>query len=450
VGAVVFGIFVWVFVGSGSKQTVLLNTLSVVHATTKLLPIDRDTKDVIETANAISHYVLQEDGVTRTYLLLLQNNYELRPGGGFLGQYAIVDIKDGEVTKIFFEDANLLDQRITTKVPTPYPFRQMMSLKNWKFRDSNFSPHFPENVEKAQYFYRLSGGYKKFDGVIAVNADVLNHVLEITGPIQVPGYSPTFTSEDGAWDLEEVVEKAYLGDDIPAEVKEQRKDIMKKMAVILVDELMAINNIPKLVEFARVQMEEKNVMVWFEDEAIQSFVETVHWDGSIVEDWQGDYLMAVDANMGALKSDYYIERSIDYTLDVTGDVPIATFLYTYKHTASYGDWRTSDYHSYLRLYVPQGSVLLEREMVGYPITREEFGKTYFGAKVDVLIGGSTKAKIVYQLPDRYKNVENYSLLLQKQSGVKEIPFRITVKTPKEDFVQEGVLKKDATYTLGQE
>lgn len=89
-------------------------------------------------------------------------------------------------------------------------------------------------------------------------------------------------------------------------------------------------------------------------------------------------------------------------------------------------------------------------MIVYSIIEEEFGKTYFGAKVDVLIGGSTEAKIVYQMPDRFKNIEEYSLLSQKQSGTKDIPFRVTIKTPEGEFTQEDILKKDATYTLGQE
>ena len=63
---------------------------------------------------------------------------ELRPTGGFLGQYAVVKLKDGEVTSLLVEDANLLDQRITANVPAPYPFKKMMEIKNWKFRDSNF------------------------------------------------------------------------------------------------------------------------------------------------------------------------------------------------------------------------------------------------------------------------------------------------------------------------
>ncbi|QQS61612.1 MAG: DUF4012 domain-containing protein [Candidatus Moraniibacteriota bacterium] len=446
---VVGGIIIFSFKGV-QKTTVLLNAVTLADATMKFLPINQDTKDLIGGANAIAHSVLKGDSVKRRYLILLQNQYELRPGGGFLGQYAVVEVLNGEVGKLFVEDANLLDQRIYATVPAPYPFKQMIGIKNWKFRDSNFSPDFPTNVEKIKYFYGLSGGNKNFDGVIAVNAEVLNRVLEITGPLRVPGYSTEFTSENAAWKLQEIVEKAYLGDDVSAEAKEQRKNIIKVMAPLIIDKLMSIDNISKLVDFSITQMQKKNIMLWFQDEELQQMAKKNSWDGSVNTEWDGDYLMAVDSNMGALKSDYYMKRSIEYLVDISGEVPTATFVYTYEHTAPYGDWRTSDYHSYLRLYVPQGSVLLSREMVGSPITKDEFGKTYFGAKVDVLIGGSTKGKIVYQLPEKFKNPENYRILLQKQSGLGDVPLKLTIKTSKGEFSQSALLEKDASFQLTPE
>lgn len=441
----------WFFLRGGTqKTTILLNAVSIAETTMKFLPIQQNTKDLIEGANTMAHSVLKADGVKRRYLVLLQNHYELRPGGGFLGQYAVVEVLDGAVTKLFVEDANLLDQRITALVPAPYPFKQMIGIKNWKFRDSNFSPDFPTNVEKIRYFYGLSGGNKQFDGVVAINAEVLDRVLEITGPITVPGYATQFTSDNASWKLQEIVEKAYLGDDVPAEVKEHRKNILKDMAPIIIEKLLSLNAIPKLVDFAMTQMQQKNIMLWFSDPVLQEVAKKNKWDGTVDVGWDGDYIMAVDSNMGALKSDYYMKRSMEYTVDITGEIPTATVIYTYEHTAPYGDWRTSDYHSYLRLYVPQGSVLLSREMVGSPITKDEFGKTYFGMKVDVLIGGSTKGKIVYQLPEKFKNSDNYRLLIQKQSGLGDIPLRLTLKTPEGEFSQTDTLKKDAAFQLSPE
>lgn len=450
----VFGVFVvglLVLAGyvlTTDKKTIAVQSLGIVNSVAKLLPIEADTKKAINAADQLAQALTQKDGVTRTYMIMLQNNYELRPGGGFLGQYAIVKIKDGAVVKFSLEDANILDQRIVAKVPTPYPFRQKLQLKNWKFRDSNFSPDFPTNVAKAQYFYRLAGGWEKFDGVIAVNADVFNEALKVTGPVTVPGYNKTFTGDDGALVLEEAVERAYLGDDVPAESKQHRKDIMKSLGGVMVEKLVTVENIPKLAEFSRTQLENKNIMLHLTDEKLQAIVSDVHWDGSVTPDWSGDYLFAVDANMGSLKTDYYVRRKIDYVVDLTSEKPTATLTYIYKNTAPYGDWRTSDYHTYLRVYVPQGSVLLDRKMVGPPRTGEEFGKTYFGAMVDVRMGEEVRGIITYQLPDRFKT-DPYKFLIQKQSGVQDVPVDITIKTSDGDIHQTGTLKKDLVYQVGK-
>lgn len=431
-----------------SKEKLLVESLSVVSSAIQLLPLEADTKKAIHTADELAKAVTQADGVTRTYLVMLQNNYELRPGGGFLGQYAVIKIKDGQVEKFTLEDANILDQRITAKIPTPYPMKQKLQLKNWKFRDSNFSPDFPTNVDKAKYFYRLAGGRERFDGVVAVNSDVFNEALKITGPITVPGYNKTFTSEDGALVLEETVERAYLGDDVPAELKQQRKNIMKSLGSIMVQKLATVENIPQLVTFAREQLENKNVMLNFSDANLQVLVTDMHWDGSVTPDWGGDYILAVDANMGALKTDYYMKRSLTYVVDLTVEKPTATLTYTYKNTAPYGDWRTSDYHSYLRVYVPEGSTLVSREMVGSPRIGMELGKTYFGAMVDVVMGTEVNGKLVYELPERFKT-DPYKILIQKQSGVANVPVDITVKTTEGEFHQTGTLTKDLVYEMGK-
>lgn len=437
--------FAWHF-ATTDKKTIAVESLNIVSAAMKLLPIEADTKKAIAMADTLAQAVMQKDGVTRTYMIMLQNNYELRPGGGFLGQYAVVKIKDGEVIKFALEDANLLDQRITAKIPSPYPLNKKMT-KNWKFRDSNFSPDFPTNVSKAQYFYKMAGGWEKFDGVIAINADVFNEALKITGPVTVPGYpGTTFTSEDGALVLEETVERAYLGDDVPAESKQHRKDIMKALGGEMVTRLAKVENIPKLVTFARTQLENKNIMLYFTDETIQKSVEDVHWDGSLTPDWGGDYIFAVDANLGALKTDYFMDRKLTYSVDLTVEKPTATITYAYTNRATHGDWRTSDYHTYLRVYVPQGSVLLDRKMIGSPRTGEEFGKTYFGAMVDVRMGETVEGMITYQLPDRFKT-DSYKLLIQKQSGVQNVPVDVTIKTQKGDVHQTGVLTKDSVFMI---
>jgi hypothetical protein len=442
--AVIVAVTLLLLFAKSHKQSFALGSLALFEKVSKLLPIEADTKAEIEAVNTLADKLTQKDDVTRTFMVMLQNNYELRPGGGFLGQYAILEVKNGEIISSFVEDANLLDQRITATITPPYPFKQIQ-LKKWKFRDSNFSPDFPTNVDKAQYFYRLAGGREQFDGVIALNANVFDHILDITGPIEMPGYG-TYTSADASMKLEENVEKQFLGEDVPAELKQNRKSIMKKIAAEIINRISTLNNIPKLAEFAQTELRDKNIMIWFKDPSLQSLVSGVHWDGTVSTDWNGDYLMIVDANLGALKSDYWVKRSLDYSVDFTaGPKPIATMKYTYNHTATYGDWRTSDYHTYTRILAPLGSKYIDNSRVktGGVLSQDnkDFNKTIFGYKVDAVMNHSLDTSIQYELPDTIK-ADSYQLLIQKQSGIGNIPVTVHIKTNKGDFTQTATLAKD--------
>jgi hypothetical protein len=321
-----------------------------------------------------------------------------------------------------------------------------MQIRKWMLRDSNFSPDFPTNAQKAEYFYRLGGGREKFDAVIAVDAVVFDHVLGLTGPISIPGYPGTYSSNGGALQLEEAVEKNYLGDDVSATAKEGRKTIMKKLAAEIMTRLATVNNIPKIASLVQEELRNKDIMIFFHDTTLQSLVESVHWDGSVTKDWGSDSLMVVDANMGALKSDAYVKRNLEYSVDfTTGGRPKATVLYTYTHTATHGDWRTSDYHTYTRVYAPLGSTYVEnsRQKTGGVGAQDDttFNKTVFGYKVDALIGQTLPTGISYELPTTITE-NTYRLLIQKQSGIGTIPVTVNLKTSKGDFTAHYDLKKD--------
>jgi hypothetical protein len=431
-----------------NKRVVALSSLSALSKVTKFLPIGQDEKREIEVINLIVSELTKNDNKEKTILIMLQNDAELRPGGGFLGQYAIVKMKNGEVISSFVEDANLLDQRITAKIPSPFPFKRMMQLKNWKFRDSNFSPDFPTNVEKAKYFFRLAGRSSTgFDAVMAVNSQVFDDVIGITGPITVPGYPGEYTKENASRKLEEQVEKAYIMN--PEIDTQNRKAILKKMAPIILEKLFTMGNISKIADLFHSEMKNRNVMLNFTNPDLQASVASVHWDGTVPKDWAGDYLMAVDANMGALKSDFYIKREMTYNIDLTQPRPQVQLDLKYRHTAPFGDWRTSDYHSYLRIYAPKGSTFIESKMISHLNTADEFEKTYFGFMCHVLIGGETNAYVKYELPESFSNIDDYKLLIQKQSGAGDVPVTINLKTKDGEYHQSEVLKNDLSLKFNQ-
>lgn len=430
----------------GIVETVAREALRTTQQVSSLLPLAEDTQKDITAVNAISQKLLATDGVTRTYLVLMQNNFELRPGGGFLGQYGVFKVKDGKVISSYVEDANLLDQRITLKIAPPYPFTRKLQLKRWKMRDSNFSPDFPTNVEKAQYFMRLAGSGVKADAVIAINSSVFDEALKITGPVKVPGFPPTFTSDNGANALETWVEKDFLTAGVAVQ---DRKLILKKLAPLMIEKLL-LAGIPDLVKFGQDQVHNKNIMLYFSDAELQALADERGWTGKMDTTWTGDYISAIDANMGALKSDAYVKRSMNYTVDFTGEKPTSTLQYSYDHTATRGDWKTSDYHSYVRFYVPLGSTIVSRKLLGAQLTDKAFGKTYFGFFVDAVMGRKLDTEVVYTLPDTITE-EGYKLLVQKQSGVGSVPLTVTMKRKDGSILTQNLtLERDITLQFTTE
>jgi len=188
-------------------------------------------------------------------------------------------------------------------------------------------------------------------------------------------------------------------------------------------------------------------MISFKEPSLQSLVESVNWAGRVNQEWSGDYLMFVDANLGALKTDYYVKRKIDYTVDFTGEKPFATAVYTYNNTAPFGDWRTSDYHTYVRAYVPKGSVYKERFMINAVASGEDLGRTFMGGYVDAEINqGDVTTTLKYELPDTIK-ADDYKLMVQKQSGIGTLPIHIKIITKDKTIEQSTDIIHDTTFTF---
>jgi hypothetical protein len=95
-----------------------------------------------------------------------------------------------------------------------------------------------------------------------------------------------------------------------------------------------------------------------------------------------------------------------------------------------------------------GTELVSREMVSYPNIQENHGRQYFGFICHTIMNDQTHAKIVYTLPEELR--ENYKLLIQKQSGVGEVPVTINVKTAEKEYSQKEVLKNELKFEFRKE
>lgn len=390
-----------------------------------LWPVSEEMRGDLKTVVALAQSFLDTDGEERVFLVLFQNNMELRPGGGFIGSFGILKVKDGSVTDFASHDVINFDGRIPDTVPAPYPMPETLGVKSLKLRDSNVSPHWPVNATAAEEFYHMGKGEEQFDGVIGITTNVLSSFLSVTGPVKVPGYPGTYDAETGVLDLEYQVEQAFYKQGIS---RGDRKAVMHDLGNIILAKAKELP-LTKQYELFKVVLDDlhkKDIQIMFKDEGLQQIVKAAGWSGEVDQRWAADYLMLVDSNMNSFKTDYRMRRSIDYAVDLRGEAPVATVTVTYEHTAKEKDYMTKDYQAYTRLFVPEASWLESVSGNAKPaVFGSELGKKYFGALIQIPLGATRQVVWKYRLPETVTATE-YDLKIEKQPGVNDVPVTVTV------------------------
>ncbi len=132
-------------------------------------------------------------GTPAHFLLEILDSTELRPGGGFIGNYGIATFHGGRLTTAHITDTYLLDKPFESAGHTiPYPpayswFAHYLAPSSWSLRDSNLDADFPTAARYGESNYEREGGNVPLQGVIAITPSFIEQVLNITGPIEYAG-----------------------------------------------------------------------------------------------------------------------------------------------------------------------------------------------------------------------------------------------------------------------
>ncbi len=393
----------------------------------------------------------------RTYLVLFQNDKELRPTGGFLTAYSIMKLDKGKPQPVSSSDIYSLDDKYTPSVPAPeaivdYIKGPYLISKNLRIRDMNWSPDFKESMD---LFVREAKktGIGDFDGIIAVDTQVVVNILNVIGKIGVSGFGNFSTENDPRCNCPQViyelenfadVEGAVVWDQndptkiifAPKNYGKNRKEIVGPLMNSVLSNALGQpkEKLPALFQAGIDSVFQKHILFYSLDEETQKASEGFKIAGRI-EDYDGDYLHINNANLGGRKSNLYVTEEVNKQTEITADGKLKTTLdITYKNTQKSDGWLNSVLPSWIRVYVPQGSTLesfegLEKKNDLY----DEFGKTVFSGLYRLRPEGVVKLKLIYVTPLEIKNKE-YKLLIQKQPGVDAPIYSVKVNKQKQEFV----------------
>lgn len=357
-------------------------------------------------------------GQQRRFLIQTMDSAELRPGGGFTGQYGILTIQDGRMSPFNLTDVTLLDYAengtaIGRNAPPAYSW---MNFGNWGVRDSNLSGDFPTTARMTMQLYQDEGG-GPIDGDIAFTPALIAHILDVIGPIQVPGYNETITSKN----LEDRLH--YYQQDQTAIAREKqisgnytkagRKAFTSTLGKIVLDKVrhVPVKELVTIVKNAIKDIQSHDLQIYFTNPAAEAWLIEHGYSGSIDTFSQQDGFAVVQANISISKASQYVHTTMQdqVTLDAQGGATHnLTITLDYQQKGPVYGFDT--YADYIRVYAPPNAQLIGGDGfdTGQALCRPGSGKGTPGTGTPV-VTGCGQYNSYFPSNARYCPNGNYSL-----------------------------------------
>lgn len=374
-------------------------------------------------------------GTKKTYLVLFQNEQELRPTGGFIQAAAVVTFSEGRLISSQVFSSYDVDSLVSGTVAPPDDLPRFLGEQQWYFRDSNWNPDFTQSAAKASWFMSKAAG-GKIDGVMALTLDSTGDLIDSLGPLEIVEHNEVVTSKNLDALMEHHSEKVLLNNsdekDYPVLIMEKLLEKIKTAQPEKIDGFLAA---------VHTNLEEKDLLITSTDDVVEDLFSTLGWNGSLVkpecpiqfssEVCTVDTIAQVAANTGVNKANYYLEEEIDHTVELLPGVAQHTRIIRIENTADINAWPKGDYRAYYRFYLNANAevseVTINNQKVGKDqmIERIEQGRSMVGFLVTVPIQAQTEVVFKYSVPLSGEAGYSYAFFDQKQPGT-DIPTTVTV------------------------
>lgn len=390
----------------------------------------------------------------KTYLILFQNDKELRATGGFLTFYTVMEIKNGKLTIDQSNDIYSLDDNIANHPVAP---REILTyhkgVSKFYIRDSNLSPDFIVSMKTFDSLYQKSGSKVAYDGIIAVDSKILVDMLTIFGDTNVDGI--TFSAKkDSRCDCAQVLYQLFDIVDRPTPyLKVNRKGILGDLMYSLFYRALGFSPSKywgTLAQTMYKNLQEKHILLDFKDPELQASVEKLNFADRI-NSYSGDYLHVNNVNFAGAKSNLFVTvNMISKANKGSNGIINRTVEVDYRNPYPASDCNlergnlclNAVLRNWVRLYVPKGSQLVDfKGSLKKVQTYDDLGKTVFEGYLEVPTQGKASIIVTYTLPKELSNAD-YSILVQKQAGVDSENLEVDYNNK---ALYQGPLTQDTIY-----
>ena len=346
------------------------SVVSILHKMDALTP---QLPKYLGYANQILPALPDVLGVTKPahFLLFDIDSDEMRPTGGFMGNYALITVQNGRlIGGVHLKDTFTLDcpdglSRCAQQGPViPAQYEWMNAFpSSFRMRDSNISPDFPTSAKLVMQKYQDETG-QAVDGVIMITPEIIKDILKVTGSLTVTGFKDTVNAAD----LQDVIHYYHIfnrSNPAASGGAAAQKAIDAALGSALLHKVGALSSKQQntLLKSILGGFKTKDVQVYFNDSRVQGLVEELHMSSAIPMPPGQDGLMVTDTNVGATYYSRDMEEKVTDTITfdsqgnaihdmtMTYELPLINHIWTPIYVDKYGSPLTW-YTGVTRVLVP--------------------------------------------------------------------------------------------------
>ena len=401
----------------------------LVNAFHKGLPVIQDWLDTFERLVPVAPSLLGI-GTPANYLIEVLDSTELRPAGGFIGNYGTATLSGGRLSAAHITDVDLIDKPFESAghvLPYPPAYEWFdLAPGSWSFRDSNLDADFPTAARYGEQTYREEGGKVPVQGVIAITPALIEQALAITGPIAVPEYHETITAQNliARIHFHQLGHAGEGSELIPS--PDGHSSLRKRFTALLAEHFLARvhqlapSQLSKFVLLMVNAVHSKDLQLYLNAAVAENLLHRFHLDAAI-QSPAGDSLFVVDANIAPNKANNFIVNTLDdrVTIDNQGNVIHHATLH-YAWTIAGQNYGNPMYRDFVHIYVPPGSELLTQDGWQPRGTSNAFNREVWMGYFELSYGQTRTVTLVWKVPaaaSKDHSGWHYQYIIQRQAGV---------------------------------
>jgi len=415
------------------KIKIFKNQDSFTFATTELNQLKKQISQAIPALKILPLVFPQNKN--SYYLVLIQDNNELRPSGGFINTYALVTFNGNKLIDTFIDSSLHLDAQLEGKVSAPTTLSALSGLDSWNFSDSNIFASFPETASQSAWFYKKITG-QSVDGVVAINLSFFEDLLKDSAPI---------TLETGQQITAENIRLILTN---PSQINDS--DTLTKITKQVFEQIKSKTIPPANVIRAFVNgLSSSEINLWLADTKAQEITSSSRFSSTIRQTPCLSQFAATaclsetyyynESNFSINKSNFYQKRQTEHTIDINQSGQLNhRFIIDYSYPNPCPTIGNMEYRGLVKFYVPQGSGLQEIKIDDqiidpqkinlqnkYGLTEIEFPFNYIlNQKHRLEINTVSPQKIYLDTP-----YTSYSVSYLKQPGASYTNQSLIINTP---------------------